>query len=113
MAAQQISESEEVAALPDAPEAQSAPGAAEAKQATPEASHGIAKKNCPPVNKAASGPAVDPQKNGSTGCKAKWDFAYPFGKPPGHGQRLTSTDKLRIAASDVVDPFNLLTIAAT
>ena len=46
-------------------------------------------------------------------CRQKFDILYPFGKPPGHGQPLTSMDKLRIASSNVVDPFNLLTIAAT
>ena len=56
--------------------------------------------------------ASESSKN-TAGCRQKFDFLYPLGKPPGHGQRLTSMDKARIAASDVVDPFNLLTIAAT
>lgn len=60
----------------------------------------------------AAGAGV-PQKNAGAPFHHKFDFAYPLGKPPGHGQPLTSKDKLRIAASDVVDPFNLLTIAAT
>ena len=109
--AQQISESEEFVALPDAPQAQSSPKATDAPSAGPP-------KKCPPVKQAAKGlggaaGADVPSKSSASGCRQKFDFLYPLGKPPGHGQPLTSTDKLRIAASDVVDPFNLLTIAAT
>jgi hypothetical protein len=106
LAAQQIADSVELAALPDAPQSKTS----DAQQATP-------KKGCPPAPQAAAGSAVVPrageeQKNAGAGCAAKFDFFYPFGKPPKQGP-LTSKDKLRIAASDVVDPFNLLTIAAT
>ena len=108
--AQQIAESEEVAALPDAPEAQSSPKATDPPPST-------AQKKCSPVKQAGQGlggaaGAGAPSIN-TAGCRQKFDFLYPLGKPPGHGQRLTSMDKARIAASDVVDPFNLLTIAAT
>ena len=110
VAAQQTSESEEVAALPDAPEAQSAPNATAAQQAAPQ-------KKCSPPKATGQGMggaagAGEPAKK-TAGCRQKFDFLYPLGKPPGHGQPLTSMDKARIAASDVVDPFNLLTIAAT
>lgn len=109
--AQQISESEELAALPDAPQAQSSPKATDAPSTGPA-------KKCPPVKQAGQGlggaaGADVPSKSSASGCRQKFDFLYPLGKPPAHGQPLTSTDKLRIAASDVVDPFNLLTIAAT
>ena len=110
VAAQQVSESEEVAALPDAPEAQVSPKATDAQPAAPQ-------KKCPPGKASGQGMggaagASEPSKN-TAGCRQKFDFLYPLGKPPRHGQRLTSMDKARIAASDVVDPFNLLTIAAT
>jgi hypothetical protein len=109
--AQEISESEELAVLPDAPQAQGSPKTTDAPPAGSQ-------KKCPPVKQAGQGPegtagAGEPSKNTAAGCHQKFDFSYPLGKPPGHGQPLTSTDKLRIAASDVVDPFNLLTIAAT
>ena len=110
-AAQQISKSEEVASLPDAPQAQSP-----AKTADPQPANAQKKCPSPPKNGQGIGGAAeggDPPKNVSVPCRQKFDFAYPLGKPPGHGQPLTSMDKARIAASDVVDPFNLLTIGAT
>jgi len=110
VAAQQIIESEEVAALPDAPQAQPPTKTTDPAPVTEQ-------KKCAPPSKGqgiggASG-GNDPQKTGLPPCKQKFDFAYPLGKPPGHGYPLTSMDKARIAASDVVDPFNLLTIGAT
>ena len=76
-----------------------------------------AQKKCAPPSKGGQGlggaAATGKEKPGEVPCKQKFDFAYPLGKPPGQGQRLTSMDKARIAASDVVDPFNLLTIGAT
>jgi hypothetical protein len=110
VAAQQISESEEVAVLPDAPEAQVSPKA-------PDPQLAPAQKKCPPGKTSGQGiggaaGTREPSKN-TADCRQKFDITYPLGKPPGHGQRLTSMDKARIAASDVVDPFNLLTIAAT
>jgi len=119
VAAQQVAEAAEPSELPDAPQAQTAPNPTDPHQPATAANTASAKKDCPPAPKAAgdshgsSQAAGQPQKNGKVGCPAKFDFFYPFGKPPGHGQPLTSKDKLRIAASDVVDPFNLLTIAAT
>jgi hypothetical protein len=109
-AAQQLSDSEEVASLPDAPQAQAATKTTDAQPAS-------APKKCEPPSKGqglggAAG-ASEPPKNGAAPCRQKFDFAYPLGKPPGHGHQLTSMDKARIAASDVVDPFNLLTIGAT
>jgi len=72
---------------------------------------------CPPPSKGGQGlggaAGGETEKATPVPCRQKFDFAYPFGKPPGHGQRLSSMDKLRIASSDVVDPFNLLTIGAT
>ena len=110
-AAQHVTESTEVSDLPDAPQSQITAKTADPKPAT-------AQKNCAPPSKSAqglggvAGPG-EPHKTAETPCRQKFDFEYPFGKPPGHGQRLTSTDKLRMAASNVVDPFNLLTIVAT
>jgi len=111
VAAQQTSDSEELAALPDAPDAQTSPKPTDGQPAASQ-------KNCVPgkpagqsVGGAAGG--GEPSKSPEGPCRQKFDFFYPFGKPPSHGHHLTSTDKLRIAASDVVDPFNLLTIAAT
>jgi len=89
------------AALPDAPQSQAAPGAQDAHQVTPH-------KRCPP----ASPPAGRPQKNAGTGCAPRFDFLYPLGRPPRTGP-LTPRNKLQLAASDVVDPFNLITIGAT
>ncbi len=72
---------------------------------------------CAPPSKSAQGlggaAAADTEKSALVPCPKKFDWEYPLGRPPKHGQRLTSTDKLRMAASDVVDPFNLLTIGAT
>ena len=110
VAAQQTSDPEELATLPDAPDAQTS---------TPTDSQPtVSQKKCPSAKPAGQsvGGAVgggEPSKNPEGPCRQKFDYFYPLGKPPGHGQRLTSTDKLRIAASDVVDPFNLLTIGAT
>ena len=107
----QVDQSEELASLPDAPQAQAAPTRSDGQAAGPQ-------KNCPPATSTGQGmggasgtPASE--KNAETGCRHKFDFAYPLGKPPGHGKPLKSMDKLRIAASDVADPFNLLTIGAT
>jgi len=116
LAAQQLSESEEIAALPDAPQAQTAPNPSEAVKGGSIPSP--ANQNCPPAKppaaeEARAAGAAEQEKNTTSACKPKFDFLYPLGKPPGHGHRLTSTDKLRLAASDVVDPFNLLTIGAT
>lgn len=102
------------AALPDAPQSQvepkaAAPGASDKQPAAPA-------KGCKPARQAAGGASAvgvsDTQKNAASPCTAKFDFFYPLGKPPRNGP-LTSKDKLRIAASDVVDPFNLITIGAT
>lgn len=137
--AQQIDGGAEFAALPDAPQAQVEPRtispsttdrrgdehadghpvtlgkdcrpARENAARTPGAAKaGDSLKNTATPNSATSNFAI---QNSGTPCKAKFDPFYPLGKPPKHGQPLTSMDKLRIAASDVVDPFNLLTIAAT
>ena len=99
--AQLLSESAESAALPDAPQAQVAPGAPDAHLVAPQ-------KHCPP----ASPPADRPQKNAGTGCVPGFDFFHPLGRPPSFGP-LTPKNKLQLAASDVVDPFNLITIGAT
>jgi hypothetical protein len=97
--------------LPDAPQSQTPAKPSDAQPAS-------AAKKCPPPSKSAQGlggstGGGESPKAAVTPCRQKFDFEYPFGKPPKHGQRLTSTDKLRMAASDVVDPFNLLTIGAT
>ena len=106
ISAQQISEPVELATLPDAPQSHVAPKTTDAQQAT----HG---KDCPPAGGSAGVPQTGQQrKNAGASCATKFDFFYPFGKPPKSGP-LTSKDKLRIAASDVVDPFNLITIGAT
>jgi hypothetical protein len=109
-AAQHVGESTDVSDLPDAPQSQTSPN----KTDPPSTAN---QKKCAPSSKSAQGPGgvtgADPDKAASVPCRQKFDFEYPFGKPPGHGQRLTSMDKLRIAASNVVDPFNLLTIGAT
>lgn len=95
----------EVATLPDAPQSQVAPAPSEAPQVPPPA------KDCPPTPPPADGQTA-PQKDNGKGCGHKFDYFYPLGKPPATGP-LSSKDKLRIAASDVVDPFNLITIGAT
>ena len=106
----EVPESTEVSDLPDAPQSQTQPKTADPKPASVQ-------KLCAPPAKGGQGlggsAGADTEKAAVRPCRQKFDFAYPLGKPPGHGQRLTSTDKLRIAASDVVDPFNLLTIGAT
>src|ERR1700739_1399100 len=99
VAARHLSASEEVASLPDAPEARAAAKTTDAQPAS-------APKKCEPPSKGqglggAAG-ASEPPKNGTVPCRQKFDFAYPLGKPPGHGHQLTSMDKARIAASDVV-----------
>ena len=103
-------ESRENNNLPDAPQAQATPKTSDPKPA-------ITQKMCPAPSKGGQGlggsAGGENEKAGLVPCRQKFDFAYPLGKPPGHGQRLTSMDKARIAASDVVDPFNLLTIGAT
>jgi hypothetical protein len=117
--AQQISEQVEgpvegaidIAALPDAPQSQVAPATPDAHQAAP-------RKGCPPAPPPAGGSssapsAGEPQKNAGTGCAPpKFDFFHPLGRPPRTGP-LSPKDKLRLAASDVADPFNLITIAGT
>lgn len=101
----------EVAALPDAPQSQVAP-------ATPDVHQAVSRKGCPPATPPAGGsssalPAAEPQKNASAGCAApRFDFFHPFGLLPRTGP-LTPKDKLRLAANNVADPFNLITIAGT
>ena len=101
LTAQQVPEPVEIAALPDAPQFQVVPSTKGAQQITP-------RKNCPPTPP----PAGEPQQNASAGCALRFDFSHPLGRPPGTGT-LTSRDKLRLAVSDVADPFNLITIGAT
>jgi hypothetical protein len=108
--AQQLSESAESAALPDDPQFQVAPTTSDTHQVTP-------RKGCPPAAPSAGGslsapPAAEPQKNADARCTPRFDFFHPLGRPPKSGM-LTSRDKLRLAASDVADPFNLITIGAT
>lgn len=110
--AQRISASVEVATLPDAPQSQVAPNPSGAGQGPPPP-----RKDCPPTSLPAGVPSGAPQtatppKDTGTGCGHKFDYFYPLGKPPRTGP-LSSKDKLRIAASNVVDPFNLITIGAT
>jgi len=97
--------------LPDAPLAQNSTAKTDPQPAA------AAQKKCAPPSKGGQGlggaASTGKEKPGEVPCKQKFDFAYPLGKPPGQGQRLSSMDKLRIAASDVADPFNLLTIGAT
>lgn len=109
--AQRISGSVEVAALPDAPQSQIAPAPSDVPKVPPP------RKNCPPTSPPTGGPSgaprtATPPANTDTGCRHKFDYFYPLGKPPKTGP-LSSRDKLRIAASNVVDPFNLITIGAT
>jgi hypothetical protein len=109
--AQRISPSVEVSILPDAPQSQATPAPSDAPQGSSPP------KNCRPTSPPALGPSgaprtVTPPKDTSTGCGHKFDYFYPLGRPPKTGP-LSSKDKLRIAASDVVDPFNLITIGAT
>jgi hypothetical protein len=114
---QQISESVEVPELPDAPDLPDAPQSQNSPKTT-DGKQATAQKKCPPVTQPAQGlggatGAGEPQKGAQAGCHQKFNILYPLGKPPGRGHPLTSKDKLRIAASNVVDPFNLLTIGAT
>ncbi|HUY81056.1 MAG TPA: hypothetical protein VMU92_04980 [Acidobacteriaceae bacterium] len=95
--AQRNTESVVSAALPDAPQSQVAPG-------TPAAPG----KGC----RAAPGPACGPKGKAGTGCASKFSYFDPLGKPPQTGP-LSAKNKLQLAASSVVDPFNLITIAAT
>ena len=108
--AQRTSPFVEVATLPDAPQSQVAPASSDAPRVPPPGS------DCPPTSPPGGGsagaPQTAPRKDNGTGCGRKFDYFYPLGKPPATGP-LSSKDKLRIAASDVVDPFNLITIAAT
>ncbi|HTW44086.1 MAG TPA: hypothetical protein VMD58_00955 [Acidobacteriaceae bacterium] len=93
----------ESAALPDAPQPQAAPAAPDARQDT----HQVPlKKHCPPASQGK------PQKDGGAGCAPGFSFFHPLGRPPRSGP-LTPKNKLQLAASDVVDPFNLITIGAT
>ncbi len=101
LTAQQVPEPVEIAASPEAPQSQVVPSTKDAQQITP-------RKNCPPTPR----PAGEPQNNASAGCALRFDFSHPLGRPPGTGT-LTSRDKLRLAVSDVADPFNLITIGAT
>ena len=106
--AQRISASVEVATLPDAPQAQVSPNQSDARRVPP-------RKDCPPTSSPTGGPSGAPRTATlpeNTGCRHKFDYFYPLGKPPATGP-LSSRDKLRIAASNVVDPFNLITIGAT
>ena len=108
--AQQISASVDVAALPDAPQSQVvAPATADSHQA-------LLRKGCPPSQPPAGGPmsappAGDPQKNASTGCAPRFDIFQPWGHAP-RGP-LNPKEKLRLAANNVADPFNLITIGGT
>lgn len=118
IAAQQVAGSREVAALPDAPQSQIAPQTKDAQKDAPAAARDeTLRKGCKPAPAGAGGsasalPAKPAQKDGGAPCPVKFDIFHPLGRPPRHGP-LTSKDKLRIAASNVVDPFNLLTIGAT
>lgn len=96
------------AELPDAPQARSTPM---------DTGKDAQKKGCPPGSSIDTGrpgaaPANGLTKATSASCAPKFDILYPLGKPPRNGP-LSSMDKLRIAASDVVDPFNLITIGAS
>lgn len=112
LAAQQVAEAD---ALPDAPQAQT--GLQTATTPSPTDTHAAAPANgCPPAGHAvAAGTGTnpsDPEKSGHNACPRKFDYFHPLGRAPKVGP-LSPMDKLRIAASDVVDPFNLLTIGAT
>lgn len=134
---QQVDGGDELAALPDAPQAQADPKTISPSTTDVHADgHPVAPgKDCKPARETPSGTpsaageslknsatpnSTNPNsantgstnRSSATPCPAKFDYFYPLGKPPKVGP-LTSMDKLRIAASDVVDPFNLLTIAAT
>lgn len=104
--------------LPDAPQPQAAHG----NTLPPPAINGVVHahssspaKACEPkqTESVPSGnvlPFGDPTPaNTSCANAKKFDIFYPLGKPPARG-RLSSMDKLRIGASNVVDPFNLATI---
>ena len=110
LSAQRTPPSIEVATLPDAPRSQVDPVPSGAPQVPPPG------KDCPPTSAPAGEPSgtpwPTPRKDNGTGCGHKFDYFYPLGKPPATG-RPSSKDKLRIAASNVVDPFNLITIGAT
>ncbi len=118
LVAQQLAETVAFDALPDAPQAQVASQTATPSQTSGQtnAQAAATAKGCPPAGHAAVAgtgqSAGDPEKSGHNACPRKFDYFYPLGRPPKVGP-LTSMDKLRIAASDVVDPFNLLTIGAT
>lgn len=108
--AQRISASVEVAALPDAPQSQVMLDPSNARQVPP-------RKDCPPTSPPTGGPSGAPQtatplESTNNACRHKFDYFYPLGRPPKTGP-LSSRDKLRIAASNVVDPFNLVTIGGT
>ena len=100
--------SAEVNDLPDAPQAQP-----QLKPADPKPSS--SQRMCPPPSKSGQGlgGVAGADKEKLVPCPRRFEFTYPLGRPPKHGQPLTSMDKARIAASNVVDPFNLLTIGAT
>ena len=111
LSAQGISASVEVATLPDAPQSQVVLGPSNARQVAP-------RKDCPPTSPPTGGPsgapraATPPPENTNAGCRHKFDYFYPLGRPPKTGP-LSSRDKLRIAASNEADPFNLVTIGGT
>lgn len=109
--AQEVAGDAGSAALPDAPQPQ-----ADAKGKKPEA---VAAQNN--IRKPYTGCKVPSQSSTElvpsattplANCPKKFDFFYPLGKPPSAG-RLSSKNKLQIAASNVVDPFNLVTIGAS
>jgi len=105
------------AVLPEAPEPQ-----ADANSVPGKKTEAVPAQNN--IRKPDAGCKVPPPSNGSVPalvasatapvapCPKKFDFFYPLGKPPAVG-RLSSMDKLRIASSNVVDPFNLLTIGVS
>jgi len=115
--AQEVLGVEGLAALPDSPQPQA--DATKPPEKNPEAvpaQNNIKKpdKGCkvtPPPNGGAPG-LVPSSTVAVTNCPKKFDFFYPLGKPPSTG-RLSSMDKLRIASSNVVDPFSLVTIGVS
>lgn len=106
--AQEVSKSVRLEVLQDAPPSHlAAETSAQDSAAASKACQSGLQSGC--VSKTLS-PGCDTQKKAASA--KHFDFFYPLGKPPSTGP-LSSRDKLRIAASDVVDPFNLITIGAT
>ena len=108
--AQDVYEPNGFAALPNAPLPQVAAATPDTHLVTPDT--GCSTPPSPASGSSGAPPGTSARQTAGVQCAHKFDLFYPLGKPPATGP-LTRKDKLRIAASNVVDPFNLITIGAS